>query len=60
MSYVIVAPEAMTTTATDLAGIGSTLSAAHMTAALPTAVLIPAAADAMTTLILNSEAGGGN
>jgi PE family len=60
MSYVIVAPEAMTTTATDLAGIGSTLSAAHMTAALPTAALIPAAADEVSASIahLFSQCGG--
>jgi hypothetical protein len=45
MSYVIAAPEMMTAPATDLASIGSTLSAAHMTAALPTATVIPAAAD---------------
>ena len=60
MSYVIVAPEAMTTTATDLAGIGSTLSAAHMTAALPTAALIPAAVDEVSASIahLFSQCGG--
>jgi hypothetical protein len=45
MSYVIAAPEMMTSAATDLATIGSDLSAAHTAAALPTAGLIPAAAD---------------
>jgi PE family len=45
MSYVIAAPEMMTATATDLAGIGSELSEAHMAAAPPTVALVPAAAD---------------
>ena len=44
MSYVIAAPETMTSAATDLAGIGSTLSEAHMAAAPPTVGLVPAAA----------------
>ena len=35
MSNLIAAPEMMTTAATDLAGIGSALSAANMTAASP-------------------------
>jgi hypothetical protein len=45
MSYVIAAPERMTSAASDLATIGSDLSAAHTAAALPTAAVIPAAAD---------------
>jgi hypothetical protein len=45
MSYVIAAPEMMAATATDLATIGSDLSAAHMAAATPTVALVPAAAD---------------
>ena len=45
MSYVMVAPETMAAAATDLAGIGSTLSAAHMAAVPPTVALVPAAAD---------------
>jgi hypothetical protein len=44
MSYVIAAPEMMASAATDLAGISSDLSAAHLAAA-PTVSLIPAAAD---------------
>jgi hypothetical protein len=61
MSYVIAAPEMMTAAATDLASIGSTLSAAHMTAALPTAAVIPAAADEVSASIahLFSQYGGG-
>ena len=60
MSYVIAAPEMMTSAATDLATIGSTLSAAHMTAALPTAAVIPAAADEVSASIahLFSQYGG--
>ena len=45
MSYVIAAPEIMTEAATDLATIGSTLSAAHLAAAAPTVAVLPAAAD---------------
>ena len=45
MSYVITAPETMATAATDLAGISATLSAAHLSAAVPTTALVPAAAD---------------
>jgi hypothetical protein len=61
MSYVIAAPEMMTAAATDLASIGSTLSAAHMTAALPTAAVIPAAADEVSASVahLFSQYGGG-
>ena len=45
MSFVIAAPEIMTAAATDLATIGSTLSAAHTAAAPPTLAVMPAAAD---------------
>jgi PE family len=44
-SYVMAAPEMMAAAATDLAGIGSALSEAHMAAAPPTVGLVPAAAD---------------
>jgi hypothetical protein len=50
MSYVIAAPEMMTSAATDLATIGSTLSAAHMAVA-PTLAVIPAAADEVSASI---------
>ena len=61
MAALIAAPEAMTTAATDLAGIGSTLSAAHTAAALPTAAVIPAAADEVSASIahLFSQYGAG-
>jgi PE family len=45
MSSVIAAPDLIAAAATDLAAIGSTVSAAHMTAAAPTVAVIPAAAD---------------
>ena len=45
MSYVIAAPEMMTAAATDLAGIGSTLTEEHTAAAALTVGLVPAAAD---------------
>ena len=45
MSLVVAAPELMAQAATDLANIGSALSAAHMAAVAPTVAVIPAAAD---------------
>jgi len=51
MSYVIAAPEMMTAAATDLATIGSDLSAAHTAAAASTVGLIPAAADEVSASI---------
>jgi PE family len=45
MSSLIAAPELITTAATDLANIGSTLTAPHLTAAAPTVALAPAAGD---------------
>ena len=51
MSYVIAAPEMMTSAATDLATIGSDLSAAHTAATAPTLALIPAAADEVSASI---------
>jgi hypothetical protein len=50
MSYLTVAPEMMTSAATDLATIGSDLSAAHTTAA-STVALVPAAADEVSASI---------
>jgi hypothetical protein len=49
MSYVIAAPEMMASAATDLATIGSNLSAVHTAAAASGAGLIPAAADEVST-----------
>ena len=49
MSYVVVAPEMMTSAASDLAGIGSNVEAAHMVATARTTSVIPAAADEVST-----------
>ena len=51
MSYVIADPEMMTAAATDLASIGSNVSAAHMTAVARTVAVIPAAADEVSARI---------
>ena len=51
MSYVIAAPEMMTSAATDLATIGSNVNAAHMVAAARTSSVIPAAADEVSASI---------
>ena len=51
MSIVIAAPELMNTAATDLANIGSNLSAAHTAAAAQTTGVIPAAADEVSASI---------
>ena len=51
MSYVISAPEMMTSAATDLAGIESALSAAHAAAATRTTGLLAAAADEVSEAI---------
>jgi hypothetical protein len=48
---VTAAPELMTVAATDLANIGSTISAAHITAAAPTVAVLPAAADEVSSSI---------
>src|SRR5271166_2036913 len=45
MAYVIAAPEMVAAAATDLAAIGSNVSAAHEVAAAPTVAVVPAAAD---------------
>ncbi len=51
MSYVIAAPEVMTTAATDLADIGSTLSAARAAAATQTTGVLAAAEDEVSAAI---------
>ena len=51
MSYVIAARELMTSAATDLAGIGSNVDAAHMVAATRATSVIPAAADEVSASI---------
>ena len=51
MPYVIAAPEIMTSAAADLAGLGSTLSAAHAAAATPTTGIVVAAEDVVSAAI---------
>ena len=53
MSYVTARPEVIASAATDLAGIGSNLSAAHVAAAAPTLAVLPAAADEVSVSIAN-------
>ena len=45
------APDMMAAAATDVAAVGSTLSAAHLAAAAPTVAVIPAAADEVSASI---------
>ena len=51
MSYVIAAPELMTSAATDLAAIGSTLNVANAAAAAPTTGIVAAAEDEVSAAI---------
>ena len=51
MSHVIAAPEMMTAAATDVASIGSTLSAANAAAAAPTSGIVAAASDEVSAAI---------
>ena len=53
MAYVLADPQMMTTAASDLATIGSDLSAAHLVAAGRTNSVIPAAADEVSAGIAN-------
>ncbi|SPM28020.1 Mycobacterium terramassiliense ORFan [Mycobacterium terramassiliense] len=54
MSFVIAAPETVAAAASDLARIGSTISAANAAAAAPTASVLPAAADEVSAAISSS------
>lgn len=51
MSFVIAGPEALTSAATDIAGVGSTLGAANAAAATPTTGIAAAAADEVSTAL---------
>ena len=59
MSSVIAAPELITTAATDVASIGSTLSAAHAAAAAPTTGILAAAEDEVSVAIADLFSGHG-
>jgi PE family len=51
MSFLLAAPQELADAASDLAGVGSTLSTANATASAPTTGLLPAAADEVSTQI---------
>jgi hypothetical protein len=51
MSFVIAAPEFVSSAASDVAGIGSSLTAAHAAAAIPTTAVIAAAGDEVSAAI---------
>ncbi|BBX75370.1 hypothetical protein MSHI_32760 [Mycobacterium shinjukuense] len=51
MSFVIAAPEALITAASEVAAIGSAISAANAAAAVPTTRLLAAGADKVSTAI---------
>jgi PE family len=51
MSFVVAVPDALGTTATDLAGIGATLSAANASAATQTTAVLAAAEDVVSASI---------
>lgn len=53
MPYLTATPEVIASAATDLAGIGSNLNAAHVAAAAPTLAVLPAAADEVSVTIAN-------
>ncbi|MGA9361458.1 MAG: PE family protein, partial [Mycobacterium sp.] len=57
MSYVIAAPEMMTSAAMDLAGLGSMLSEAHAVAAVPTTGILAAAEDEVSAAIASLFSG---
>lgn len=59
MSAVIAVPDMMVKAATDMARIGDTLNAAHMTAAVPTTQVLPAAADEVSAGIAHLMSGYG-
>jgi hypothetical protein len=51
MSFVLAAPQALATVASDLTGLGSTIDTANAAASAPTTGLLPAAADEVSTEI---------
>jgi hypothetical protein len=59
MSYVVAVPEFVASAASDLAGIGSGLSAAHAVAAGPTTAVVAAAGDEVSAAIASLFSGHG-
>jgi hypothetical protein len=51
MSFVYLMPDVISTAATDLAGIGSSLNAASVTTAAPTSSILAAAADEVSEAV---------
>ncbi|MEK0596655.1 PE family protein, partial [Mycobacterium ulcerans] len=59
MSYLLVAPELLTSAATDLEGIASALSTANLAAAVPTTGMLAAGADEVSAAVASLFAGYG-
>src|SRR6516165_12822303 len=57
MSYVVAVPEFVASAASDLAAIGSRLSAAHLAAAVPTTAVVAAAGDEVSAAIASLFSG---
>ena len=53
MSWVMAMPGLVAEAADELAGLASTLDAAHSAAAAPTTALVPAAADEVSAMVAN-------
>ncbi len=60
MSYVVAVPEFVASAASDLAGIGSAVSAAHAAAAAPTTGVVAAASDEVSAAIASLFSGHGH
>ncbi len=59
MSFVLVSPDVVAATASELAGIGSSLSTAHALAATPTTGIVVAAGDEVSAAIAALFSGHG-
>ncbi|HYQ37105.1 MAG TPA: PE family protein [Mycobacterium sp.] len=59
MSYVVAAPEFLASAASDLSGIGSSLSAGHAVAAVPTTAVVAAAGDEVSAAVASLFSGHG-
>src|SRR6516225_453512 len=57
MSYVVAAPEFLASAASDLSGIGSSLSAGHAVAAVPTTAVVAAAGDEVSAAVASLFSG---
>ena len=57
MTFLIAAPATVAAAASELAGIGSTLGAAHAAAVIPTSGLLPAAGDEVSAAIASLFSG---